>query len=59
MNDAERLDWLEEMGNKPGGILLHSEHKTNRLGLGLAITGRSLREAIDQANFVPETEGKE
>lgn len=58
MTDAERLDWLEEMGNRPGGILLHSEHTTGRLGLGLACTGRSLREAIDQANFVPETEAK-
>lgn len=47
-SDKERLDWLERMANQPDGILLHSEFKpTNRVGLGLANTGRTLREAID------------
>jgi hypothetical protein len=50
VRDAARLDWLEKMGNEPEGLLLHSQQKpTNRLGLGLACTGRSIRVAIDQA----------
>ena len=47
--DKERLDWLEEMANKPGGILLHDGSETGRLGLGLRPGSlvRTLREAID------------
>jgi hypothetical protein len=49
--DAERLDWLEAMANKPGGLLLHSGAKTGRCGLGLrpGQLDRTLRAAIDQA----------
>lgn len=51
MNDAERLDWLEWMANKPEGLVLHSGHRglEMRPGLGLANTGRTLREAVDDA----------
>lgn len=50
MKDSERIDWLEIMANKKGGILLHSEFEsTGRLGLGLKNTNRTLRKAIDQA----------
>lgn len=47
--DARRLDWLEAMGNLRGGLLLHNEDNTGRVGLGLANTGRTLRVAIDDA----------
>jgi hypothetical protein len=48
--DAARLDWLERMANEPKGILLHGEKEsTGRCGLGLANTGRTLRQAIDDA----------
>lgn len=48
--DAGRLDWLEAMGNAKGGLLLHSEvGSTGRTGLGLGCTGRTLRQAIDDA----------
>jgi hypothetical protein len=48
--DKEILDWLEHMGNMKEGLLLHSDPgKTGRLGLGLACTGRTLRQAVAQA----------
>jgi septal ring factor EnvC (AmiA/AmiB activator) len=48
--DKDRLDWLEKMGNTKEGLLLHSNPEgTGRLGLGLKHTGRTLRQAIDQA----------
>jgi hypothetical protein len=48
--DSTRLDWLEQMANAPGGLLLHDGGDfTGRLGLGLRRVGRSLRQAIDQA----------
>jgi hypothetical protein len=49
--DAARLDWLEQQANEPGGLLLHAESDTGRLGLGLAPgqIPRSLRAAIDAA----------
>lgn len=50
-SDAERLDWLEVMANRAGGLLLHSGDETGRCGLGLrpGRLVRSLREAIDDA----------
>lgn len=51
MNDAQRLDWLESMANRKGGLLLHDGSETGRLGLGLrpGDLRRSLRQAIDDA----------
>lgn len=50
MNDKQRLDWLEKMANKRGGILLHDGSERGRLGLGLRLDStvvRTLRDAID------------
>lgn len=49
--DAERLDWLERMANRKGGILLHDGSEKGRAGLGLrpGVLRRSLRECIDHA----------
>lgn len=47
MNDKQRLDWLEQMANSKGGLLLHDGSESGRTGLGLK--NRSLREAIDDA----------
>ena len=51
--DAERLDWLEEMANKKGGLLLHDGSEKGWEGVGLGLRPgslkRTLREAIDQA----------
>lgn len=48
--DAARLDWMEEMGNSPDGILLHGgATPTGRRGLGLGKIGRTLRQAVDAA----------
>lgn len=49
--DAERLDWLEEMANEPGGLLLHDGSETGRRGIGLrpGHMARMLRAAIDSA----------
>lgn len=42
------LDWLDQAARQPGGILLHAEMNTGRLGLGLGPNcgNRHLREAI-------------
>jgi hypothetical protein len=50
LRDAERLNKLERLANKPGGILLHDGSETGRTGLGLrpGCLVRTLREAIDQ-----------
>lgn len=55
LRDADRLDWLEEQANKPGGLLLHDGSETGRSGLGLrpGYLVRSLREAIDDARGMP------
>lgn len=47
--DAERLDWLEDETSP--GIRLHSGDFRNdeHIGLGIANTGRTLRQAIDDA----------
>lgn len=46
----QMLDWLEKMANERGGLLLHGETEpTGRTGLGLANTGRTLRQAVAQA----------
>jgi hypothetical protein len=47
--DSVRLDWLEIMANKKGGLLLHDGSERNRVGLGLRPGNlvRTLREAID------------
>lgn len=49
--DAARLDWLESMANKKGGLLLHDGSEGGRTGLGLRpnYLVRTLREAIDAA----------
>lgn len=49
--DKERLDWLEEMANEPGGLLLHDGSETGRRGIGLrpGHMARMLRAAIDAA----------
>lgn len=48
--DAARLDWLEQMANEPGGLLLHDGGDfTGRRGIGLRRVGRTLRQAIDAA----------
>ena len=52
ISDKDRLDWLEAMANKKGGLLLHDGSESGRLGLGLRpglIKDRTLRQAIDQA----------
>lgn len=52
MDDKQRIDWLEMMARKRGGLLLHAETKpTGRLGIGLAMPERTLRQAIDEAAF--------
>lgn len=58
--DKERLDWLERMANKPGGLLLHDGSERGRLGLGLRPGSlvRSLREAIDAALSTSAEGGK-
>jgi hypothetical protein len=45
------LDWLDQAARQPGGILLHAEMNTGRLGLGLGPNcgNRHLREAIRYA----------
>ena len=50
--EVRRLNWLEEMANKEGGILLHDGSEVGRLGLGLrpGSVNRTLREAIDDAS---------
>ena len=49
-DDARMLDWLEMMGNKPEGLLLHDGGDfTGRTGLGLRRVGRSLRQAVRKA----------
>jgi hypothetical protein len=53
----QMLDWLEHMANQPGGLLLHNEQApTGRTGLGLANTGRTLRQAVAQAMGYRQTE---
>jgi hypothetical protein len=53
----QMLEWLEKMANRRGGLLLHSEHEpTGRTGLGLANTGRTLRQAVAQAMGYMQTE---
>lgn len=52
VDDTQRLNWLEQAANEPGGLLLHDGTVTPpRLGLGLrpGSVRRSLREAIDTA----------
>ena len=51
VTDTDRLDWLEDMADRPGGILLHDGSETGRVGIGLrpGAMVRSLRVAIDQA----------
>jgi hypothetical protein len=52
ITDKDRLDWLEAMANRKGGLLLHDGSETGRAGLGLRpglIKDRTLRQAIDQA----------
>lgn len=51
LDDADRLDWLEMMANRRGGILLHDGSEGGRLGLGLrhGKVDRTLRQAIDDS----------
>lgn len=49
------LAWLEKMANQPGGILLHDGSEKGRLGLGLAKTGRTLREALRTMKAADDT----
>lgn len=51
-DDADRIDWLESMANKPGGLLLHDGTETGRTGLALrpGFVRRTLRQAIDTAS---------
>ena len=52
ITDRDRLDWLEAMANKKGGLLLHDGSEKGRTGLGLRpglLKPRTLRQAIDQA----------
>lgn len=50
-SDTARIEWLEKMANRPGGLLLHDGSETGRTGLGLrpGRLVRSLRDAIDEA----------
>lgn len=45
--DTARLDELERVANAAGGIHLHNGSHTGCNGLGLAGTGRTLRQAVD------------
>lgn len=57
--DSERLDWLEQMANEPGGLLLHDGGDfTGRAGLGLRRIGRTIRQAIDAAMPANGTNGE-
>lgn len=48
--DTERLDALERYIVEHGGIALHEgDISKARTGLGTKITGRTLRQAIDQS----------
>ncbi len=49
--DSKMLDWLEQMANIKGGILLHDGSEVGRLGIGLrpGSIKRNLRQAIDTA----------
>lgn len=51
INDFQCINWLEQMANKVGGILLHDGTETCRLGIGLrpGTMKRTLRQAIDAA----------
>lgn len=52
ITDKDRLNWLEAMANRKGGLLLHDGSESGRTGLGLKpglIKDRTLRQAIDQA----------
>jgi hypothetical protein len=55
LEDAARLDWLEQRGND-GGLLLHAGNQDTggRSGLGLINTGRTLRQAVDSARGVKD-----
>lgn len=44
--DSARLDELEQMARKPGGVLLHNGTERGRCGIGLT-PGRTLRSALD------------
>lgn len=49
ITDSDRINCLERMANKRGGILLHDGSERGRLGLGLRPGNlvRTLRQAID------------
>lgn len=49
--DVERIDFLEQLANEKGGLLLHNGTETGRVGLGLrpGTCNRTLRQAIDDA----------
>lgn len=51
LTDAARMDWLEMMANRKGGLLLHDGSESGRCGLGLrpGSLDRTLRDAIDDA----------
>lgn len=59
--EARRMDWLESMANKSGGLLLHDGSERGRVGLGLrpGRLSRTLREAIDAAMAASTPQGKE
>ena len=54
MTDSDRINWLEKMARKPGGILLHDGTEKGRFGLGLwpGSIPYSLRHLIDFAASV-------
>jgi hypothetical protein len=55
ITDKDRIDWLEAMANKKGGLLLHDGSEKGRTGLGLNpgfIKKRTLRQAIDASFFI-------
>jgi hypothetical protein len=57
ITDKDRINWLETMAKRQGGLLLHDGTEKGRTGLGLNlgfnIKPRTLRQAIDQA-YIPE-----
>jgi len=52
--DAQRMDMLEKLALRRGGILLHNGDETGRSGLGIWPPKRTLRDAVDHCLRYPD-----